>query len=368
MSEESKSKETLADFLGLERLEISQGHMYRSIVEFALMRQYGTPYQISVFEDLKHEIEFGLSFSPDFNTHLLSTIPESERTNERIKKTVESFKERIQSADLEEVIQASLQITEKVGKNDPTTFYNEAIDVYYRIMRESERFSYFGHFFSTQVKPLLASNKGFLSIDDITRILGRDKFRDALFGLPNQQRIRILGNKDLMTQDVDTLVSELIEIDNKRRELHQKILAYAKEHFQKDYLDVYIDIISRERLPTEDYTNLYSPRKGYLVFNVGLLDLRSPGRQSTEFSRAFGEEYTGWGKEWVERGYESLRQAREEEFSFFGRPEYKSRIKVSRSEEEDNQLLDQVQSKFRDYVSFRGDYLFKDMHGHYIYC
>ena len=46
MSEESKSKETLADFLGLERLEISQGHMYRSIVEFALMRQYGTPYQI----------------------------------------------------------------------------------------------------------------------------------------------------------------------------------------------------------------------------------------------------------------------------------------------------------------------------------
>ncbi|OIO62598.1 hypothetical protein COY26_05325 [Candidatus Woesearchaeota archaeon CG_4_10_14_0_2_um_filter_33_10] len=366
MSAESKRKETLVDFLGLERLKISQGEViYRDLVKYALMHQYGSQDKTFVNDNVKQKLEFSLFSSDDFNTHFLSAIPKSKRTKKRMKKIIESFKERIQSADLEEVIQASLQITEKIEKNDPTTFYEAAIDVYYRIMREGERFSYSGHFFSTQVKPLLESNKGCLSIKELMRILDRNKFNNALFGLPDQQQIRILNNKYLRTQDVDTLVSELRDRDNKRKELHQKILAYAKKHFQKDYLDVYIDILSEERLPTESYTNLYSPRKGYLVFNVGFLDLRSSGGQ--EFSRAFGEEDNRSEKEWIERGYETLRQAREEEFSFFGKPEYKSRIKESRSEEEDNQLLDQIQSRFKDYVSFKGDYLYKDMHGHYIF-
>jgi len=364
MSSESKGKETLADFLKLEGLEISQGQIYRNVVKYALMHQYGNPDETFVNDNVKQKLEFSLSSSDDFDTHFLSAIPKSKRTKKRMKKIIESFKERIQSADLEEVIQASLQITEKIEKNDSTTFYEAAIDVYYRVMREGERVSYFKHFFLTKVKPLLTSDKEYISIKELRRIFGKDEFNKALFGLPDQQQIRILENDYLSTQDVDTSVSELRDRDNKRKELHQKILAYAKEHFQKDYLDVYIDILGMERLPTENYTSLYSPRKGYLVFNSGLIELRSSGGQ--EFIQAFGEDI-GWNKKYIKRGYEALRQAREEEFSFFGKPKYKSEIKNSRSEEEDNVLLDQIESKFKDYISFKGDYLYKNIHGYYIF-
>lgn len=365
MPSESKGKETLMDFLKLEGLGITQGSIYRDVVKYALMQKYGSPDETFVKDNVKQKLEFSLSYSDDFNNHFLSAIPESKRTKKRMKKIIKSFKERIQSADLEEVIQTSLQITEKIEKNDPTTFYEAAINVYYEIMKEGERFSYSGHFFSREVKPLLEWNKGCISIKELRRILDRNEFDDALSGLPYQQQIRILGNEELRTQDVDILVSESTDMDNKRKELHQKILAYAKEHFQKDHLDVYIDILSKKRLPTESYADLYSPRKGCLVFNVGFLELRSSGRQ--EFSRAFGEDYNKWGKGLIERGYKALRQAREEEFPFFCKPKYKSEIKNDGSEEEDNILLDQMESKFKDYVSFKGDYLYKNMHGYYIF-
>jgi len=69
------------------------------------MHQYGSQDKTSVNDNVKRKLEFSFSNSDDFNKHFLSAIPKSKRTKKRMKKIIESFKERIQSTNLEEVIQ-----------------------------------------------------------------------------------------------------------------------------------------------------------------------------------------------------------------------------------------------------------------------
>jgi len=90
-----------------------------------------------------------------------------------------------------------------------------------------------------------------------------------------------------------------------------------------------------------------------------------------EFRRSYGEEFKKFRSWLIESGYKALEDTRkkgeEEGYSIEWKLEYKSVIDRKRTEEEDNELLNKVKGQFKEYVSFTGDYLFKNMHGAYVF-
>lgn len=318
-------------------------------------------------KELRRELVIGLELSDDFMNAYFGAIPEPERTRERIQSEWGSIRDRVNGSSLEEIVQCSIEIATNLERNDPSTYYGAATKAYREVAQALGEFSKGVHFFMTVVRPLLQSNDGYLKAHDLERLIPKDKLMDAIWDLPIPLRKQILEEREFITGDIDRMNFLLQEYDAKRNALHKKILAYAKAHFGKDYLNVYIDIMRGDTFPVESYSTLDSTGKGSVTFTIGVLDLESTSR--IEFSRYYGQELDKWYVSAIDTGYHALEEARREAgLGFRRKPEYKSVVKSGRTEEEDNAILEQIAAAYPEYVIFKGDYLIKNIHGHYVYA
>jgi len=393
------NNQTLADFLKLDSLKISN-YVYGldDIVIDNLMPKYGERHIFHEFPSDKpaYKIEnffmssentvnnfFGVSY---LEKSLFGFGSRKELNNEEIeniKKGMSNIKERISKSDEKELNDCVEILTNIAERDCPELFYHSMINLYYGIMKDNERFSEAVTFLLTRVRPILRNNENVMSLKEISSRVGEEDFFDARLKLPKNIVMDINQNKDLTTSDVDDLEKLFMESDKKRNELHKRILLYGEKYLKKDYLDVFVDIMSRESFPGRDFLHLSPVKKGKsLIFDVGLIDM--PSRGMGEFSRYYDDgdtvpkerEYSFLSstKSLAERAYRKLRRAREEDkerkeryVDDYSEIKYKSNVRDGRSEAQDIRLLNKIERRFKEYIAFNGDYAFKTMHGHHIF-
>jgi hypothetical protein len=356
-------KETLVEFLKLNEFSIKGGTLWNDIITNKLKEDYGYNRFRQDEEYFRRNIKNRFLCSSEFGEYYLSHFPENMSDSER-RKLADGMEERFDKASLEEIIEVVNIITGDIEKNNSKTYYYAMTDAYYSLMKDSEEFSNALCYFKTNVENLLRSYNE-ISLDEIVRINNDEKgLYKSLFDLPPEIHRDIIVKKMITISDLKVMNEIHIELDKKRNQLHKKMEEYAKRHFQKDYLDVYIDFMRHELFPADDLV-CFSPTKKGFILNIGLIEM-SAGR--SEFNRCYGEEYSDndFRRNYVERAYRALEQARKSELEC-EKPKYKSFIKNGRIEKEDEEFLDHVVKRFKEYIAFRGDYAFKNSHGVYIF-
>ena len=352
------SKESLVDFLKLKNLKLKEdGYFLRDIVSLSLVREYGYLDMFYSVDDEKLELK-SLLDSAEF-TEAFVQIPVEKRTQKEMRKIGIMIEKRIDESTLEEVVEAGNVIKEDIEKNNPDTYYYQACIAYYNIMCDLENFSKGMNFFTTKLMPELRTHNN-LSVREITSFFG-DEFGDARFCLPRNYQIEIMNSKSVTVDDIEKLKSALTEYDKKRNDLHKKILDYGKKHFKKGYLDVFIDIMRNENLQRGGLIHLRPVSKGHsLALDIGYISIPN---HFWELGREYGQEIYS---RYIDAAFKELEYARKSE-SDWCKPEYKSELHSERTEEKDNELLDEINKKFEEYVEFKGDYFIKSAHGHYIF-
>ena len=373
MTQRTIKQKSLVDLLKLDTLNFTTGgcHPIKEIVENVLEKGYECSHfgYFERFEDVesyRRTFFDGLFWIDNFNKHFFSDNHRKLTIEEEVKKT-NFVRECFQKSTLEELDKLSIKVSEIVERDNPITYYKTMTGIYYELMNNTGKFSDSMFLLKEKVKPLLESNNNCLSIKELIPIGGKGGIFDALNNLPTQQRSEIYERHTLRTSDLDELSDLLIKIDGKRNQLHKKIFSYGKQHFEKDYLDVFIDIMSHERLPTERWTTFYpvEHKKGALVLDIGFIQIPSSG---FEFSRRYGQKIRWLIEDDVFKpAYEKLKKFRKQNNEYYNPLKYKSDIAENRTEDDDDKLLKKVEEKYPEYIAFRGDYLFSSMHGSYIF-
>lgn len=358
--------QTLVDFLRLQEIRFSDGFFGYEVLTAGILDEF-RPIISPLFlneQELKSRLVSGLEYSKDFKKVHFGSIPEPEKTRERIIGEWNKLQTKVDGSSLEEIIKVGIELAANVEKNNPDAYYGAAIVAYRHVTEVLGDFSKAVGFLVREALPVLQSNGGFLKIEELGRLVPRDQLMDTIYNLPIPLRKQVLDKKELTTEDISRMNGTLQEYDAKRGALHKKILAYAKANFRKDYLDVCVDIMRGDAFKVESYMTLDPTGKGSVIITVGLIDLQS--YVGGEFSRYYGETPEHW-KYSIKAAEESLQEAREGR-NFRRKPDYKSRIQGERSEEDDNALLQKIAEAFPDYVVFTGDYVIKNVHGHVIYA
>ncbi|MBU0535698.1 MAG: hypothetical protein KKE20_01940 [Nanoarchaeota archaeon] len=356
MADNQGGLEKLVDFLSLENYKPKTIYTLRDWIEQGLKKKYGFEESLVSFKKIQMD---SCRNSVRFELPLLEYLYS-------IGKHIPEVQERMANATDEDIEEAMQIFTERARRYNPEEYYSNAVKVYYQMMSHYDEMSKAANVMERIIKPLFLnqSSEGVLSRREIAALLGKDRFDEVLLNLPTRY-VRMLN--EITAIDVDAMITEIKEYDKNRNMLHKEILEYGKKHFGKDYIDVFMDIMSHERLKGEGYLHLSVPdkKKGYLVLDIGYISI--PTGSSSEFSRGYGEEYEDeFFGNMVKRAHESLKRARQDGEGS-RRIEYGSEIDRERTEEEDNALLERVKEEFKEYVSFTGDYLIKNMHGHYVF-
>ena len=371
----ANKQKSLVDLLKLDTLKFTAGECYplNEVVQHILEAEHEMShfryYDIGFLDenDYRKNLFDSLFWIDDFNKHFFSDNHRKLTVEEEVEKT-DFLRECFQKSTLDELDEVSRRVSQIVERDDPITYYNSMATAYYGLMNDIERFYDGMSLLRTKASPLLKSNNNCLSIKELIPVVGSGEIFDALNKLPTQQKRAINIRGTLRISDLDELSKLLIKIEGRRDQLHKKILSYGKEHFEKDYLDVFVDIMSHERLPTERWTTFYpvEHKKGALILDIGFIEIPSEG---FEFSRKYGQKIRESGDEddMLKPIYEELKEYRKQSNEYYKPLRYKSDIAKNRTEEQDDVLLKKVEEKYPEYIAFRGDYLFSSMHGSYIF-
>jgi hypothetical protein len=248
--------------------------------------------------------------------------------------------------------------------------YREMGKSYFDFMQESRKMNDAMLFLSTRVAPMLAINS-YCSTSELKQIFG-DEFFNAVMDLPREAKNEIVLNRGLTKDHLDDLTKQLHERDLERRQMHNQLLQYASTHFEKNSLEVYIDIMRYDPLSILDHRlNIFSPlrKNGVCITQLGFLQTKN---LTHEGYREYGEEYpfepneedwaTKHKKTLIEQANRSLEKMKADNFNW-QRKIYESFIKNGRTYEEDADVAKQIVSKFQDYTTFNGDYWMNTCHG-----
>jgi len=345
----------LKDILKLENYEPSGVSCIGDLVSKEIRKRYSIPDLFWDEELTKSAVGFCFQ-SFYFLEYFLKD------TNNNPKDVRDYIGKEIKQASMDEIEEVITIFTDKVKDFLPLHYYSKAVSVYHNVLKQAEEFKKAMNILSTVVQPMLETNNGIISFTYLKKILGPEMFLDLYTNLPSDLRFR---DKNITSADIEGIRDAFNEFDKNRNKLHKDILNFGERHFNKDYLDVFLDVMSNDYFKVKGILNFYVPDKkhGYLVLNVGVISIPSGG---SEFALDYGQAFDFSGM-LIKSCYESLKRAREFSNEFYKSVEYKSQISENRSEQQDNALLEKVKQKYPEYVSFIGDLISDSMHGKMIF-
>lgn len=342
----------------------------RRIVDCTLPIRYAFLEDYPITEEhLRKEIRGFVSVS----VHFLKYIGSSSDGNFKL----EDLLARIDAADKKEVDEVCSLLTDKAKVFTPTSYYGAGVSLYHRMMKSHERFSHAMVAISSIAEEALMGADENTTLEERASVFGRKVISaDAYMDLPRQYR-RELG-VSVTFQGVERLRSALLECNTNLHKLHEEIVSYGKTHFGKNELDVFLDIMGCEYLSSKGLLHLspLAEKGGNAISYLGAILISGHG---PEFIRGYGEERK---PEWLDRGYEALKAAREKDrrdvergMMDYQRVQYKSFVndrktsedKPERTEEEDDKLVEALKARFGSFIAFSGDYLQKNMHGSFVF-
>jgi len=248
--------------------------------------------------------------------------------------------------------------------------YHSMVERYGLDMIINDRFSKALLLLSQKAVPFIEI-QGCANITHLKSLYNENEFELLKRNIPYEVSLKHF--KNLSLSDIELMKKEHREMDKKRTQFHKKLLTYAHKHYKKDYLDVYIDVladIEKFKECGELRLELNSSKEslGNLTWRVGLLS--TARAWGTEFVRFYGDIFEDENmNECIKESYDYLEMQRKEEAKCpdYKKVHYKSEIHKDRTEAEDNALIEKIKEEFPDNIAFAGDYVFKLMHGHYLF-
>jgi hypothetical protein len=362
MSEAKKPKKTLADILKINQFKMTKGRSFRKFAEYALINQYGEIGDHILYQDfIKHDLRCSVDLCDEFwNYHrrkisLTLKKKPTDLSRDEIMEHISSVRKSIEDSNIEGLLRVSDQVRANLEKNSPSDYYDAALNAYNSLAYEIDRYS-------TNFLALTQKLKKRFKSSDVIEFKDLDKDVSSavlsyVFNLPRTQHMHLIRQDSITKSDIEDIRLYILDMDKKRNELHKHILSYAEEHFQKDYLDVYLNMMEKKTISRAGPIYFTYPNKDSLFLIIGMVKM-SGG--SSEFYIPLGTKDLGFLKKRCESILEELTRRNNQGFY---KPNYKSLIQEGRTEDEDTVVMDSIESRFKEYVTYKGYFVNDNAHG-----